>query len=140
MDKNELKEQLVEDSKKITWPDLKNSFYHVLTYYSLPENWRDKMKQADSFEITQEVVEDIPRDNFINALRKGICTVIFTKSDGSVRTMKCTLNESVLPEPSGKTSTRRSNPDVISAWDIEKEGWRSFRIDSVTEFYPPLSD
>ena len=26
----------------------------------------------------------------------------------------------------------KENPEVISAWDIQKGGWRSFRIDSVS--------
>jgi len=26
----------------------------------------------------------------------------------------------------------KDNPDVLAVWDIEVNGWRSFRIDSVT--------
>ena len=28
---------------------------------------------------------------------------------------------------------KKENPDTISVWDIDKNGWRSFRIDSVKE-------
>jgi len=71
-------------------------------------------------------------------LENGVVTVVFTKVDGSERTLKCTL----LPEymPSGvapgqqlltEGSPRVENPNTISVWDIENNGWRSFRLDSV---------
>ena len=68
------------------------------------------------------------------ALQTKVGTVIFTKADGSERTMRCTLQESFLPAPvteSTEPKIRGNNPDTLSVWDVEAEGWRSFRIDSI---------
>lgn len=70
------------------------------------------------------------------AARTGVITVYFTKKDGTARTMRCTLlpeyiedNRQLLQEDK---PARAENPDVLAVWDVEANGWRSFRIDSVT--------
>jgi hypothetical protein len=70
-------------------------------------------------------------------LQQNSATVVFTKADGSERTLKCTLKESVLPvvEQTETKKVRVSNPDTLSVWDIENEGWRSFRLDSIIHFH-----
>ena len=77
------------------------------------------------------------RDEIKDILSKNVATVTFTKNDGTTRDMLCTLREDILPpeflngtEQMEKKS-RKSNPDVLPVWDIEKKAWRSFRIDSV---------
>jgi hypothetical protein len=69
-------------------------------------------------------------------LQNGIINVKFTKADGTERVMRCTLAEHLV-KPYEKKSEREKvvNQDIISVWDIEKEGWRSFRYDSLTEIY-----
>lgn len=71
-------------------------------------------------------------------LVNGIATVVFTKADGTERTMKCTLLPEYLPANVAQGQQllteslhRPENPNTISVWDIENQGWRSFRIDSV---------
>lgn len=72
-------------------------------------------------------------------LQNGIVTVSFTKSDGTERTMKCTLIPEYIPvKPVAEGQqllteglTRQENPNTISVWDLENNGWRSFRLDSV---------
>ena len=72
-------------------------------------------------------------------LHKGSVKVVFTKADGSERTMYCTLDANVLAEngalPKGAVnkdgSKRRVSKECIRAFDTEKKEWRSFRIDSV---------
>ena len=67
-------------------------------------------------------------------LMSGIIEVSFTKKDGTDRTMKCTLNSQYLPEQKDleqEIDKRNKSDEVIAVWDIEKEGWRSFRWDSV---------
>ena len=67
-------------------------------------------------------------------LTAGIIEVSFTKKDGTDRTMKCTLNNQYLPEQKDlkdEIDKRNKSDEVIAVWDIEKEGWRSFRWDSV---------
>ena len=64
----------------------------------------------------------------------GVITVTFTKVDGSERVMKCTLNKTHLPEQKDlEEATTKDNPKVLAVWDVEKNAWRSFRIDSVKE-------
>ncbi len=86
------------------------------------------------------------RDTLLQSLRGNVVEVHFTKEDGSNRIMKCTLLKHLLPESyqtsldeqSQEKDFHKQNPDVIAVWDIEKLGWRSFRIDSV--YYVNLVD
>lgn len=76
-------------------------------------------------------------------LTKGIVTVTFEKLDGTLREMRCTLQADMLPpqfneaadpqflQETAKPKPRAENPNVLSVWDIESHGWRSFRIDSI---------
>ena len=72
------------------------------------------------------------------------CVVEFTKVDGTVRAMPCTLNEALLPPPPVHiTNTdnpvdfpplkkeKKVNPDIMSVWCLDKKEWRSFRIANV---------
>lgn len=68
-------------------------------------------------------------------LHVGNCTVVFKKADGTERTMLCTLQESAIPvESRPKGTITKQSDDAIAVWDIEKQGWRSFRFDSVQQF------
>lgn len=65
-------------------------------------------------------------------LVEEVAVVTFTKVDGSERILKCTLDPSYLPVVEIKeNSTKKDNPDVLSVWDIENSGWRSFKLSSV---------
>lgn len=56
----------------------------------------------------------------------------FTKNDGTEREMECTLKEEFIQQYEKKTDrVRKENEDVLSVWDLENNGWRSFRVDSV---------
>lgn len=68
-------------------------------------------------------------------LQIGVCEVTFTKVDGSVRVMPCTLKESLLPpvvEKEGK-KTKAPNEDNLSVWCTDKNEWRSFKVANVTK-------
>jgi len=65
-----------------------------------------------------------------NVLETDVVEVTFTKKDGSERIMKCTLKEDVLPEVQNKEAKEKSQ-EAIAVWDVESEGWRSFRWDSI---------
>lgn len=80
-----------------------------------------------------DTVSDTFRSMLLHALRNGIVRVVFTKRDGTERTMLCTLMESVLPERSGE-SEREKNDSIQCVWDTEANGWRSFRWDSIVSF------
>lgn len=69
-------------------------------------------------------------------LNEGICEVTFTKKNGEERVMPCTLVFDHIPEdlrPKGNVTQHRTQ-DTIAVWCMDKEAWRSFRVDSVTKF------
>lgn len=74
-----------------------------------------------------------PTKTFLmDALNNNIVTIKFFKKDGSEREMKCTLQESFITPYEKKTDRERVISDTnISVWDIENQGWRSFRYDSI---------
>ena len=75
------------------------------------------------------------RKEMKDALQNQICVVEFVKVNGDSRTMVCTLKESLLPENvSIVVPPKQENEDVLATWDVQAEGWRSFRIDSVKSF------
>jgi hypothetical protein len=80
------------------------------------------------------------KDAIREAARAGVISVQFTKKDGSLREMRCSLQEQYLPPLMGDAeTTTKDNPDVLAVWDIEVKGWRSFRIDSVL-IMEPIND
>lgn len=63
--------------------------------------------------------------------------VEFIKKNGEHRTMLCTTNMDFVPiefHPKG-TSERKRNPDIKVVYDLEVQGWRSFRYDAVITIY-----
>lgn len=63
------------------------------------------------------------------ALRSGTALITFKKADGSIRVMECTLADYLLPEVKG---TGRPTPDhLVLVYDLENDGWRSFKRESV---------
>ena len=86
----------------------------------------------------------ITREQLSLLLHTGECVVEFTKVNGEVRSMPCTLNESLIPSaPVHVTNTdnpidfpvikkeKKVNPEVLSVWCLDKKEWRSFRIANV---------
>ena len=74
------------------------------------------------------------REKLKESLESNLATITFTKSDGTERVMKCTLREEYLPPQKDfkeYASETKVNDNVLAVWDIENNGWRSFRIDSV---------
>jgi hypothetical protein len=63
-------------------------------------------------------------------LSQGECTVTFRKVNGEIRDMSCTLQAHMLPVQLAE-STRKPNPDIMLAYLVDKQAWRSFRLDNV---------
>jgi len=84
--------------------------------------------------MTQEVLFNGPggREWIQGLLREGPVSIKFTKTNGEERVMRCTLKEGVVPLYEKKTDkVKKENLDVLSVWDLDKNEWRSFRLDSV---------
>lgn len=67
-------------------------------------------------------------------LADNVCEVTFKKVDGELRTMPCTLKREFLPEQAltEHHRTKVVNYDVLSVWCTDKQAWRSFRVENVT--------
>ena len=81
---------------------------------------------------------EVKDDEFIRSelqtqLRGEILEVTFTKVNGDKRVMNCTLMEAILPTNiSENKSDKKVNETILSVWDVDAKGWRSFRMDTVT--------
>jgi hypothetical protein len=78
------------------------------------------------------------RDEIVNVLSAGKCKLVFNKVDGTPREMTCTLYSEFIPESMQPSSDSKVkfNPDIIRVFDLDKEGWRSFRVENFTEVAP----
>lgn len=74
----------------------------------------------------------------LEMLHQSDCEVTFTKVDGNLRVMPCTLRAEALPEKSltEDKQVREKNLNVISVWSLDKQQWRSFRVDNVVSISP----
>ena len=80
------------------------------------------------------------RETMVEQLRSKVCTVTFTKVNGEERVMECTLMDSAIPEskrPKDDSTGVQRTINVISAFDVRKADWRSFRVENVKEFVCP---
>jgi len=76
-------------------------------------------------------------------LLENECIVEFTKVNGEIRSMPCTLKAEFIPDPIPVphfTNTdnpidfpkvKKENPNVMNVWCLDKKEWRSFRIANV---------
>ena len=68
-------------------------------------------------------------------LSTGTVTVTFTKKDGSERVMKCTTDPTYIlfkdPTVLESRNERTVSEEVMPVYDLESNGWRSFRRDSI---------
>lgn len=70
-------------------------------------------------------------------LHEGSCRVTFTKVNGEERVMNCTLDIDNIPTeslPKGTGVVLKEESGVIRAFDTDKSAWRSFKVESVTDF------
>lgn len=78
--------------------------------------------------------QELYREWLQGVLKEHTVDLTFRKKDDTIREMKCTLIESMLPVIEKKTDkVRKVNNDVLSVFDLEKNEWRSFRYDSIEE-------
>jgi hypothetical protein len=76
------------------------------------------------------------RDNLLRDLVSNVVEVTFTKVNGETRIMRCTLDPNHLPSNYNKQHLEEmhqkpENLNTIAAWDIQANGWRSFRVENV---------
>ena len=80
----------------------------------------------------------ITKQELTETLKQGVYEVTFTKLNGEVRTMPCTLSTAIVPpavkdDAISQTKVREVNEALMVAWCTDKKAWRSFRVANVTE-------
>ena len=91
------------------------------------------------YQESNDADKQIFRDWLRGLLNAQAVTVDFIKADGSLRTMRCTLNWDTIPEKervkpvteSAAKPRKTSDPEVFKVYDLEADAWRSFRIDRI---------
>ena len=73
----------------------------------------------------------IMREDLVDRLKQSVVNVVFTKADGSERTMNCTLKLENIPEDQHPKGTIKSESDQIRVFDTDIQEWRSFNFGSV---------
>lgn len=85
------------------------------------------------------------RDEVIKMLKTDVCEVVFKKTDGSIRNMKCSLKDEIITPYVDEINKRneqlllegkeikkkKENPNIVSVIDVENNGWRSFKLDTI---------
>lgn len=75
-------------------------------------------------------------DKVLDQLRSNVLQVTFNKVNGEQRVMPCTLQTDYMPELSeskvNQVKDFSVNKSVIRAFAIDKQSWRSFRVDNIT--------
>ena len=88
------------------------------------------------------LIDEEQKNHFKSLLSEGIVSVTFTKVDGTTRVMKATLDKKLLPVFESKRDangdeakvTFKKSPDVVAVYDVENDGWRSIRWNSIQAF------
>lgn len=76
------------------------------------------------------------REQIVETLKANVANVTFEKVDGTTRVMRCTLKHDLLPQQidlEEHISEKRVNLETLAVWDLDKEDWRSFRVDRVSD-------
>lgn len=73
---------------------------------------------------------------FISAAKAGIVTVEFTKvGTDEVRVMPCTLNVVLSDHNVPEIMEQQEDNDHLVVWSIDKQAWRSFRVNTLIKWY-----
>ena len=86
---------------------------------------------------TVATLKGIPtRADLKTQLEQNVLVVDFTKLNGDKRVMTCTLREDIKPaatkaDTMSQKKVREVSDAVVSVWDVNAKGWRSFRYDRI---------
>lgn len=109
-----------------------------------------KSAPGTQYQEADEANKTIMRDWIKGLLRVSTITVQFTKADGTVRDMKCTLNPEQLPDVVttgpvdgivSESAKPKKAPDheSLRVFDTDKKEWRSFRFDRLLKITAELT-
>lgn len=95
----------------------------------------DSQTKSSTVAETVAAIKGVPtKPDLKLLLEQNVLVIDFTKLSGDKRVMTCTLREDMKPAAT-KTDTmsqkkvREISDAVVSVWDVNAQGWRSFRYD-----------
>jgi len=97
----------------------------------------DSQTKSSPVAETVATLKGIPlREDLKMLLEQNVLVVDFTKLNGDKRVMTCTLREDIKPaatktDAMSQKKVREVSDAVVSVWDVNAKGWRSFRYDRV---------
>jgi len=88
-------------------------------------------------DMNNKELKEMEGNDIVSILQESVCLVEFTKVNGDPRIMKCTLMTDKIPAPVVHPAETRypqlkkekDYTKAISVWDMDKNAWRSFRVD-----------
>ena len=92
------------------------------------------MTNENVYNVTKNTLkwEETEKNWLKSVLRERNVMIEFEKKDGSMRKMFCTLSKNKIPvEKMPKGAGKAKNDDVLIVFDVENDGWRSFRWDYI---------
>ena len=80
-------------------------------------------------------------ENFRTKLASGVYRFSYVKKDGSIREARGTLDLSRIPEDKHpkETEIKIQRFDTFAYYDLDRAGWRSFRLDLFVGFVEQIS-
>lgn len=74
-------------------------------------------------------------EEFLNYVSNNVATVEFRKvGSNELRVMPCTLNPDVMGSTTTEV-TQQANSEHLVVWSLDKDNWRSFRVETVERWY-----
>ena len=103
------------------------------------QTMQNTQKDTNESSVSETVanLKGIPtKTDLKNLLEQNVLTVDFTKLNGDKRVMTCTLREDMKPaavktDPLSQKKVREVSDAVVSVWDVNAKGWRSFRYERI---------
>ena len=92
-------------------------------------------KSSSTVSETVAALKGIPtKMDLKTLLEQNVLVVDFNKISGDNRVMTCTLREDMKPratktDPLTQKKVRETSDAVVTVWDVNAQGWRSFRYD-----------
>ena len=91
----------------------------------------------DSAETREQKLLESKKQEIVDALNEGLVNLQFKKVNGELRNMCGTRNLNIIAEeyhPKGEGKTISDPDSVVTLFDVEANGWRSFRVENLIEY------
>jgi len=140
-DVEDIPEELIEEYNLRDQFEDEEEFDEDETDSEFIEGLEELKKEFEALSVSDEpaknaFADENGREWLRELLRERVVGVTFIKKDGTERVMQATLSQNFIPEATNSensATTRKKSDEALAVWDIEAQGWRSFRWDSVKQ-------